>query len=213
MLADFIGLLESLTASPWFIPLVFLIALADAVFPLVPSETAVIVGGVAAGFGQINVWSVILAAALGAIAGDSVAYQLGQRTGDFLRRRSPDRSLRRFKWAQKALENRAGLFIVSARFIPGGRTAVTFASGVTRLRLSRFTGFVVLAGIVWGTYGAMLGFVFGRRFQEDHTQAFLFAFGSALILVALAELIRWILSRRQDARSDSSESSESINVG
>ena len=213
MLADFISLLEGLTASPWFLPLVFLIALADAVFPLVPSETAVIVGGVAAGFGQIHVWSVILAAALGAIAGDSIAYQLGQRTGDFLRRRSPDRSLRRFGWAQKALQNRAGLFIVSARFIPGGRTAVTFASGVTRLRLSRFTGFVVLAGILWATYGTVLGFVFGRRFQANHTQAFLFAFGSALLLVALAELIRWILSRRQGAPSDSSESSESINVG
>ncbi len=213
MLADFIGLLESLTASPWFLPLVFVIALADAVFPVVPSETAVIVGGVAAGFGQMSVWSVILAAALGAIAGDSLAYQLGQRTGDFLRRRSPDRSLRRFGWAQRALQNRAGLFIVSARFIPGGRTAVTFASGVTRLRLSRFTGFVVLAGIVWATYGTLLGFVFGRRFQEDHTEAFLFAFGSALALVALAELIRWMLSRRHGAPSDSSESSESINVG
>jgi membrane protein DedA with SNARE-associated domain len=212
VLADFIGLLESLTASPWFLPLVFLIALADAVFPLVPSETAVIVGGVAAGFGQISVWSVILAAALGAIAGDSIAYQLGQRTGDFLRRRSPDRSLRRFGWAQRALKNRAGLFIVSARFIPGGRTAVTFASGVTRLRLSRFTGFVVLAGIVWAAYATLLGFVFGRRFQEDHTQAFLFAFGSALVLVALAELIRWMLSRRHRAPSDS-ESSQSINVG
>jgi membrane protein DedA with SNARE-associated domain len=212
MLADFIGLLESLTASPWFLPLVFLIALADAVFPLVPSETAVIVGGVAAGFGDISVWSVILAAALGAIAGDSIAYQLGQRTGDFLRRRSPDRSLRRFGWAQRVLQNRAGLFIVSARFIPGGRTAVTFASGVTRLRLSRFTGFVVLAGIVWATYATLLGFVFGRRFQQDHTQAFLFAFGSALVLVALAELIRWTLSRRHGAPSDS-ESSQSINVG
>jgi membrane protein DedA with SNARE-associated domain len=213
VLADFIGLLESLTASPWFLPLVFLIALADAVFPLVPSETAVIVGGVAAGFGEINVWSVILAAALGAIAGDSIAYQLGQRTGDFLRRRSPDRSLRRFGWAQRALQNRAGLFIVSARFIPGGRTAVTFASGVTRLRLSRFTAFVVLAGIVWATYATLLGFVFGRRFQEDHTQAFGFAFGSALVLVGLAELIRWMLSRRHGASSNTSESSQSINVG
>jgi membrane protein DedA with SNARE-associated domain len=213
VLADFIGLLESLTASPWFLPLVFLIALADAVFPLVPSETAVIVGGVAAGFGEINVWSVVLAAALGAIAGDSIAYQLGQRTGDFLRRRSPDRSLRRFGWAQRALQNRAGLFIVSARFIPGGRTAVTFASGVTRLRLSRFTAFVVLAGIVWATYATLLGFVFGRRFQEDHTQAFLFAFGSALVLVALAELVRWMLSRRHGASSNTSESSQSINVG
>jgi len=213
VLAEFIGLLESLTASPWFLPLVFLIALADAVFPLVPSETAVIVGGVAAGFGEISVWAVIVAAALGAIAGDSLAYQLGQRTGDFLRRRSPDRSLRRFGWAQRALQNRAGVFIVSARFIPGGRTAVTFASGVTRMRLSRFTGFVVLAGIVWATYATLLGFVFGRRFQEDHTQAFLFAFGSALVLVALAELIRWLLSRRHGAQSDRSESSESINVG
>ena len=213
MLADFIGLLEGLTASPWFLPLVFVIALADAVFPVVPSETAVIVGGVAAGFGQISVWSVIAAAALGAIAGDSLAYQLGQRTGDFLRRRSPDRYRRRFGWAQRALQNRAGLFIVTARFIPGGRTAVTFASGVTRLRLSRFTGFVVLAGFVWAGYATLLGFVFGRRFQEDHTQAFLFAFGSALLLVALAELIRWMLSRRQRDPSDSNESSQSINVG
>ena len=54
MLGDFIGLLEGLTGSPWFLPLVFIIALADAVFPVVPSETAVIVGGVAAGFGQIK---------------------------------------------------------------------------------------------------------------------------------------------------------------
>ena len=213
MISDFIGLLESLTASPWFLPLVFIIALADAVFPVVPSETAVIVGGVAAGFGELNVWSVILAAALGAMAGDSLAYQLGQRTGDFLRNRSPDRSLRRFGWAQRALQNRAGLFIVAARFVPGGRTAVTFASGVTRLRLSRFTGYVVLAGFVWAGYATLLGFVFGRRFQEDHTQAFLFAFGSALVLVALAELIRWMLSRRPGAPSDSNQSSQSINVG
>ena len=54
--------------------------------------------------------------------------------------------------------------------------------------VSRFTALVVLAGFVWATYATLLGFVFGRRFQEDHTQAFLWAFGSALALVALAEL-------------------------
>ena len=212
MLSDLIGFLEGLTASPWFLPLVFVIALADAVFPIVPSETAVIVGGVAAGFGQMSVWSVMLAAALGAIAGDSLAYQLGQHTGDFLRRRSP-RSLRRFGWAKKALANRAGLLIVSARFVPGGRTAITFGSGVTRLPRARFTGYVVIAGIVWGVYSTMLGFVFGRRFQEDHTLAFLLAFGSALALAALAELTRWILTRRQSAEADPDEANQSINVG
>ena len=212
MLADFIALLEGLTASPWFLPVVFVIALADAVFPIVPSETAVIIGGVAAGFGQMSVWSVMLAAALGAIAGDSLAYQLGHHTANLLRRRSP-RSLRRFGWAQRALENRAGLFIVSARFIPGGRTAVTFGSGMTRMSRSRFTWFVVLAGILWGVYATMLGFVFGRRFEGDHTQAFLYAFGTAVALVALSELVRWILSRRNRAEPDPTEASESVNVG
>ena len=213
MLSDFIGLLEGLTGSPWFLPLVFIIALADAMFPVVPSETAVIVGGVAAGFGQIGLWSVILAAALGAIAGDSLTYELGQRAGEFLRRRSPGRSLRRFAWAQRALRDRAGLFIVTARFIPGGRTAVTFASGVTRLPRSRFTALVVLAGVLWATYAALLGFVFGRRFEQDHTQAFVWAFGSALALVALAELVRWILNRRHGEQSDQDEPRRSINVG
>jgi membrane-associated protein len=212
MLTDFIGLLEGLTMSPWFLPVVFVVALADAVVPVVPSETAVIVGGVAAGFGEIGLWSVILAAALGAIAGDSLAYQLGQRTGDFLRRRSHGRSLRRFRWAQRALRDRAALFIVTARFIPGGRTAVTFASGVTRLPRSRFTALIVLAGVVWATYAALLGFVFGRRFQENHTQAFIWAFGSALALVALAELVRWILNRRPGELPDD-EPSRSVRIG
>ena len=207
MLNDFIGLLESLTVSDWFLPLVFLIALIDAVFPVVPSETAVIVGGVAAGFGHMSVWSVMLAAALGAIAGDTLAFELGQRAGDFLRNRSSGRTLRRFAWAERALQDRAGLFLVSARFIPGGRTAVTFASGITRMPRARFTGFVVLAGILWGTYATMLGFVFGRRFQEDHTQAFLFAFGSALALVALAEGVRWLLSRRHGSQSTPTDDS------
>lgn len=213
MLNDFIGLLEGLTGSPWFLPLVFIIALADALFPVVPSETAVIVGGVAAGFGQIGLWSVILAAALGAIAGDSLSYELGQRTGDFWRRRSPGRSFRRISWAQRALRDRAGLFIVTGRFIPGGRTAVTFASGVTRLPRSRFTALVVLAGFVWATYATLLGYVFGRRFQENHTQAFLWAFGSALALVAIAELVRWILNRGHGEQPNHDEPSRSIEVG
>ena len=68
MLTDFIGVLEGLTMSPWFLPVVFVVALADAVVPVVPSETAVIVGGVAAGFGEIGLWSVVLAAAPGTTA-------------------------------------------------------------------------------------------------------------------------------------------------
>jgi membrane protein DedA with SNARE-associated domain len=89
---------------------------------------------------------------------------------------------------------------------------VTFASGVTRLPRARFTGYVVLAGIIWAVYGSMLGFIFGRRFQENHTQAFVLAFGCALAIVALAEFARWLISRRSGSPPDRSEN-RSINVG
>ena len=201
MLTDFIGLLEGLTVSPWFLPLVFVIALADAVFPVVPSETAVIVGGVAAGFGQISVWSVILAAALGAIAGDSLAYQLGQRTGDFLRRRSPGRALRRFGWAQRALREPGRIVHRHRPVHPGWsdrRHLRQRGHPPAAVAFHRFCG----AGR--GCLGELRDFARLRLRTplpgEPHT-GFLFAFGSALVLVALAELIRWMLNRRQGAAS------------
>jgi membrane-associated protein len=192
-----IELLESLMTSPWFLPLVFTITLLDAVVPVVPSETAMIIGGIAAGFGHFPVVAVIVCGALGAMSGDSIAYQIGSSFEGPLRRRASPRMLARLEWAKQALARRAGVFIITARFIPGGRTAITLGSGITRLQRRRFTGFVAIAGVLWATYSALLGFFFGNRFQDDHQRAFLYAFGTALTVLLSAELIRFILSRRR----------------
>jgi membrane protein DedA with SNARE-associated domain len=54
-------------ASGWAYGIVFLLAFLEAIFPLVPSETAVITAGVAAaGDGNLSLTSIILAAAAGA---------------------------------------------------------------------------------------------------------------------------------------------------
>lgn len=191
-----VNLLEALTLSPWFLPLIFALALLDAVFPVVPSETAVILGGVAAGFGDLPLAGVILAGALGSMVGDSVSYDIGHRFGRAMRRRQSKRMKSQLEWARHALARRAGTFILSARFIPGGRTAITLTSGLTGQPRPRFTVFVVIAGVVWGSYAAGLGFFFGRQFHEDRGLAFLLAFGVALAVVAAAEAGRWLLRRR-----------------
>lgn len=191
MIETVIGALESLSNSPWFLVLVFGVALLDAVIPVVPSETAVIVGGVAAGFGDLPLLAVIAAAAAGAISGDLLAYQLGTSFGSMLQRRASKTWLRRIDWAKEALQRRAGSFLVAARFVPGGRSAITITSGITRYPRLRFVGFIALAGIVWASYATLLGFFFGRRFQDDHTLAFLSAFGTAMAVVVGAEAVRW----------------------
>ena len=68
-----------------------MIAFLDSVIPIVPSETAVIIGGVAAGAGDQNLWLVIVAGALGAFLGDNIAYLIGRRFAPWFERRAETR--------------------------------------------------------------------------------------------------------------------------
>jgi membrane protein DedA with SNARE-associated domain len=87
---------------------------------------------------------------------------------------------------------------VTARFIPGGRTAVTIASGVTRQRRRRFIAFDAVAATIWATYASLLGYIGGRTFENNHTLAFGVAFGLAVSITMLIELVRWLRGRRVD---------------
>jgi membrane protein DedA with SNARE-associated domain len=89
------------------------------------------------------------------------------------------------------------MLLVTARFIPGGRTVVTFSSGLTRQPFKRFLSFIAFAAVVWACYAALLGFVGGKAFADNHAVAFLVAFGCALGVTAVIELVRWLRHRRQ----------------
>ena len=54
MLGDVLHQLEELSTSPWFYLVILAIAYLDSMLPVVPSETMVILGGVAAG--QDDLW-------------------------------------------------------------------------------------------------------------------------------------------------------------
>ncbi|HEU4750309.1 MAG TPA: DedA family protein [Acidimicrobiia bacterium] len=197
MIEAVVEFLESLAATPWFMVVVFAIALLDSVIPVVPSETALITGGVAAGFGDLPLVGVIAAGACGAILGDLLAYQVGTTFGSALERKAPERWLDRIAWARKALSRRAGIFLVFGRFIPLGRTVITITSGITRMPRTRFLGYIAIAGVIWSTYAAGLGFLFGRRFQDNHAVAFTWAFATAVGILVAVELTSRALDRRK----------------
>ncbi len=185
----------------WFVFVIFTVALLDSVLPIVPGETTVIAGGVAAGTGNQNLALVILAGAAGAFIGDNIAYTIGNQFEGRVREwaeRKPARSAR-LEGSAMQIHRRGGLLLITARFIPGGRTILTISSGITNQPRRWFAGWVAVAGLVWASYAAILGFIFGQAFEDNHAMAFWLAFGTALGLTAIIELIRWVRHPNVDA--------------
>lgn len=190
---------QEFTDSPWFYLLIFVIAMVDGFFPVVPGETTVIVGGVSAGAGDLNILVVIACGALGAMAGDSVSYGIGR----FGTRRFPGFFAERqvgIERMSRQIRERGGLLLITARFIPGGRTLLTLACGATRQPFAEwFVRWDVAAGLIWATYAGGLGYLFGdwlETRENGETIAFVAAFSTALAVTAIIELIRWQRKRR-----------------
>jgi membrane-associated protein len=197
ILDDFTSWLSDIGGEWWFPLLILVIAFLDSVVPIVPSETTVIIGGVAAGQGDQMLQLVIVAGAAGAFLGDNFAYVIGRRFTPWIERRAATRpkTAARLEWARRQIRTRGGPLLITARFIPGGRTALTVTSGITHQAHGWFAGWIAIAAVLWATYAAILGFVFGNRFKDNHTMAFLLAFGAALGMTLLIELIRHVRHR------------------
>jgi membrane-associated protein len=150
-------------ASGWAYGIVFALALLDAAVPILPSETAVIMAGVVAGTGDLNLVVIVSAAAAGAFLGDTSGYWIGRHFGARVVNRffSGEKSRRRIAWAQRQLQERGGELIAIARFIPGGRTGVTLSAGLLRFSWHRFILFDAAAAVGWALYASLLGY-FGR---------------------------------------------------
>ena len=205
IITDVTEWLDEFSANWWFLLIIFSVALFDSVLPIVPGETTVIAGGVAAGAGNQTLAFVILAGAVGAFLGDNLAYTIGNKFEPRVRawaERKPNRAAR-IDAAGMQIKKRGGLLLITARFIPGGRTILTVSSGITRQPRLWFAAWVAVAATIWATYAAGLGYLFGQAFENNHTAAFWLAFGTALAITLLVELIRWSRERRSDNRSAS----------
>lgn len=194
-LLDFVG------GSAWAYPAIFAIVGIDAFFPLVPGETSVITGGILASNDELHVAFVFLAGALGAVAGDNVSYLLGRKLGPRAERRlfTSDRSRERREWAQRQLNTRGPLIIAVSRFIPGGRTAVTFSAGALSYSWRHFIAADVVAGVVWSGFATGLGWFGGNAFEESLWKPLAAAAVAAVLVAIGGELFVRFSDRRAAA--------------
>jgi membrane protein DedA with SNARE-associated domain len=168
------------------------LAAIDGLFPVVPSESVVVTAGVFAAGGAQSLALIIAAAALGAFTGDHISYFAGRRAGDRLngRFRPGSRKLAAYGWARRILAERGSIVIVVARYVPGGRTAVTLTAGAVRDRRSSFTLFDGIASASWATYATFVGYLGGAAIEDEPLKGVLLGLGLALSIAGAIELLR-----------------------
>jgi membrane protein DedA with SNARE-associated domain len=195
--------LSDFSANWWFLLIIFAVAFLDSIIPAVPGETSVIIGGVAAGAGEQSLLLVIVAGAAGAFLGDNTAYSIGALLSGRIERYASHRPKfqKRLDWAQHQIRLRGGILLITARFIPGGRSAMTISSGITRQPRRWFMGWIAVAAVIWATYAALLGYIGGKAFEDNHTKAFLLAFVTALSATILIEVVRHFWGKWRGAQA------------
>ena len=179
--------------SPVSYLIALLLPLLDVIIPVLPSETAIITLGVAtAGSTDPRIAILVALAALGAFLGDNLAYLIGRKLGPFIDRRafSGEKGARRKAWAVQALDNYGARLIIVCRFIPGARTAVTLVCGLVGFRHRTFVIATAFAGVIWACYAFFIGRLGGHAFESRPWAGLLLAFGVALAITGLIELIR-----------------------
>lgn len=186
------SLYQFLTESPQAYLIVLGVAAGDAVIPALPSETLLILGGVLAATGELDLTWLIVLGAIGAFVGDNTSYWIGRGGGGPVRRRLERRPSfqRRFAWANERLSAGGGYIIPLSRFVPGGRTAVTFSAGALGIRWLRFALLSAIGATVWSLYATLIGYFGGRVFADEEWKALLLAFAIAVAVGAAIEAVR-----------------------
>ena len=188
----FESLIDFVDGSAWAYAAIFAIVTIDAFFPLVPGETSVIAGAILAANDELSVSFVFAAAMIGALAGDSISYLLGDRFGPSVQRRlfKGEGAAKKLDWARRQLKERGPVIIIAARFVPGGRTAATFSAGVLEYRWRTFFMAALAAAVLWASFTTALGWFGGNAYKDSLWKPLLISLAVALLAAAAGELYR-----------------------
>jgi membrane-associated protein len=163
-----------------------------------PGETAVILGGVAASRGHINIVVLIVVVVSCGIAGDSVGYLVGDKWGRRLIEMRLLRKRRRLlDGVFDQLNRRGAVAVFVSRFTAFLRAAVPGLAGISSMPYRIFLPANAAGGLVWGTGFCLLGYILGHAYTKvEHASGIASDVLLGLIVVVIVVLV--IRRRRRE---------------
>jgi membrane protein DedA with SNARE-associated domain len=149
-----------------------LLMMLENLFPPIPSELIMPMGGFLTEKGELSLAGVILAGTLGSFVGQVGLYFLGRSLGERRLKRlaqkhgrwvavSPDEIDKAKAFLSK---RRGGLAIMLGRLVPGIRSLISIPAGITRMPLSKFLPCTLAGTALWTAALAYAGVLVGNNY-------------------------------------------------
>lgn len=151
---------------------IFLVMLAESIFPPIPSELIIPFAGFAAANGDLNLFGVLAAATIGAVVGMLPWYYAGRLFGLERVRYLADRFGRVMAFNADEIDMAVGWFrrfgpiiVLFGRLIPLIRTLISIPAGLSRMSLPVFLLASTTGALVWNTFLTMAGYLLHEHYE------------------------------------------------
>jgi len=164
-----------------------------------PGDSLLVVSGLFAAAGKLNVAFVLLAFFLGSVLGDSTGYWTGRFMGKTLFNRESSRIFKpsRVEKAHAFFEKYGVKTVILARFVPIVRTFAPLVVGAAEMSYAKFLAFSVIGGLLWISSMVLAGYFLGGVIEralnirlEDHIEKVVIVVVAISLLPPLIEYLR-----------------------
>ena len=187
---------------------VLLMAIESACIPL-PSEIIMPFSGYLVSRGEMNLWGVGIAGAVGCVLGSLVAYWVGmyggrpliEKYGRYILLSRHDLDLAD-RWFAKYGE--AIVFI--SRLLPAIRTFIAFPAGVARMNLTKFIIYTFAGSLPWCLALAYAGQKLGEQWNKDDTlKTWFHRFDFLIGIVGVLAVVWWVRRHIKHSRLETAK--------
>lgn len=182
--------------------IVVLMAIESACIPL-PSEIIMPFAGYLVYRGEMTLWAVALAGAIGCVLGSIVAYYAGawggrpliEKYGKYVLISPHD-----LKLADRWFARHGDITVFIGRLLPVVRTFIAFPAGVARMDMLRFNVYTFVGSYIWCWALAWIGMKLGQHWNT--LGVYFHRFDAAIGVIFVIAIIWWVRRHFRHMRRD-----------
>jgi membrane-associated protein len=157
--------------GPWVYLGLFFVVFAEtglAVGFFLPGDSLLVVCGLFAAAGKMNLWLLLVLLFVAAVVGDAVGYYSGKKVGPAIFSRPKSRFFNpdHLRKAHAFYEKHGGKTIIIARFVPIVRTFAPIVAGAADMSYRQFAIFNIVGGFAWVTSMLFAGYFLGGLVEQ-----------------------------------------------
>ena len=186
---------------------VFFLIFIENIFPPIPSEVILLLGGFLVTFSNLNVLMMIASSTLGSFVGAIVLYYLGYILNENRLKKIVNGKLGKILFLKEGDIDKASNWfsrkgnktVFLCRFIPIVRSLISIPAGINKMKLSKFFVYTICGSMIWNTILICLGYKFGENWPVVSQALNDYSFAIKLLLFSV--LIVWIFKHLKREKS------------